>query len=379
LRIARRLEEIAGESVDEGLVAVRRGETGPPLQRATVVEADHPVPGEASLSAGEAALAIAGSLSAGDLALCCITGGSSALLSVPPAGVPFEAKRRLHELLLSSGASIHEVNTIRKHVSGVKGGRLAARMVASSIVNLTVSDVAGDALDFITGPTVADTTTVEEAVALLHRYRLWDRVDRSIRSHLGSAAATSPDLSAADIQSTLLVSGRSACAAMAAAAARFGYRCHVLSTTFSGEAVAAGRMIAEEARACLAGAGPVHPPCLLVGCGGESTVPVGWLPDVAGEGGPNQELVLAAASVLQPTDDVVILAMDTDGSDGGSNWAGGIADGETAGRAARSGAGVEEHLRSHRSGVLLGALGDALDTGPTGTNVNDLFVAVVGR
>jgi len=378
LRIAQRVEKICGAAVDEGIVVVRRGEGGP-LRTLALVEADHPLPTEASLFAGEAVLELAGTLGPDDLAICCVTGGSSALLSVPPSGVSFGAKRDLHDLLLRSGASIGEMNAVRKHVSQLKGGRLAARIAPAEIINLTVSDVIGGALDLITGPTVPDTTTAADAIGVLRGHDLWSRVAPSIRAHLESPEACSPDLSDVGLHTTILITGDAACAAMVETAAERGFGSHVLSTTFDTEATDTGRAVAAAARKCRAAGDPLDPPCVLVGCGGESTVALKSVGDVLGEGGPNQEAALVAALNLEPGDPIVVLAMDTDGSDGGTDHAGALIDGGTVLRAAEAGTDPQEHLLAHTSGRLLGKLGDLLVTGPTGTNVNDLFVVVVGR
>ena len=378
-RIATRIEEILGDRVDGGLVVVRRGEGGH-LNRIEVMEADHPVPSEASVAAGKAMLAFADELGADDLALCCVTGGSSALLSAPPGHVSLEGKQELHRLLLTSGAAIDEMNAVRKHVSDVKGGRLAARIAPAPIVNLTVSDVVGNVLDLITGPTVQDTTTPLDAASVLRRRGLWDRVAWTIRDHLTSPEAESPDLRGVGVDSFLILASSDGCEAMRRMATTLGYRSHILSSVCDAEAVEAGRRVATAALSCVTSHVPVRPPCVLIGCGGESTVTLdSWWSDGFGSSGPNQEVALAAAMALDGSDRVALLAMDTDGSDGGSLSAGGIADGYTMRRAREAGIDPGEHLRDHTAGEALGRLGDLLDTGPTGTNVNDLVVAVVGE
>jgi len=377
LRTAQAVERVLGEHLDDGLIVVRRGEGGT-LRRAEVVEADHPVPSEASRLAGERMLELAGGLEPNDLAVCCVTGGSSALLSMPPAGVPLAAKQHLHELLLESGISIFEINTVRKHVSAVKGGRLAERIGPAPILNLTVSDVAGDALDFITGPTVRDTTTPAEAVGVLQRAGLWDRVHPTVRDHLLGVSANSPFLIGADITTLVLLTGDTACRAMMSRAEDLGYRAEVLSTTLGGEAADTGRFLASVARECLFHKRPVPSPCVLVGCGGESTVSLTSWAEGVGAGGPNQEVVLGAATELRDGERVAIVSLDTDGSDGGTSGAGGIVDGETVRRTAALGRDIRSALHEHRATETLEALGDLVETGPTGTNVNDLFVAVVG-
>jgi glycerate 2-kinase len=376
-RLALGVEAVLGERLEGGIVVVRRGEGGP-LARVRVVEADHPVPSESSLAAGRLVLELAGALGPDDLAICCITGGSSALLSVPPDGVSYEAKRRLHQLLLSSGMSIFDMNAVRKHVSAIKGGRLAQRIAPARLLNLTVSDVAGDALDFVTGDTVADTTTPAEAIGVLRRHHLWDRVDPTVRHHLLSPAADSPSLDGLDSRSLVLLTGDDACRAMAAHAEGRGYHSLVLSTTLSGEAASVGSMIAGIARECARSGRPVSPPCVLVGCGGESTVSLPSWDGTAGRGGPNQEVVLGAAGAMDGDVPMALLSLDTDGTDGGTSHAGGLADAQTLRRALAMGQDIDAALAEHCSSKVLAGLGDLVKTGPTGTNVNDLFVAVVG-
>ena len=197
LRIAVALEAMLGDCIDAGLVVVPRGQGGR-LDRIEVIEADHPLPSPDSVSAARRLMALAGTARPGDLVICCFTGGSSALASLPPAGIDHQHKHTLHRLLLQSGASIAEVNCVRKHVSSFKGGRLAVAMGGATILNLTVSDVAGDPLDAITDPTVPDTTSVADAIAVLERHELWNAVPGPVRAHLSDAArAESPSLDTA--------------------------------------------------------------------------------------------------------------------------------------------------------------------------------------
>lgn len=376
-RVALGVEQALGDRLAGGTLVVRRGEDGV-LGKVGVMEADHPIPSRFSLEAGHRILQLAADLGPEDLALCCMTGGSSALLSVPPDGVDPEAKWHLHRLLLASGMSIFEMNTVRKHVSAIKGGRLAEAIHPAHVANLTVSDVAGDALDFVTGDTVRDTTTPAEAIGVLRRHGLWDMVAPSVRHHLLEPASDSPGLEGVDLSSLMLLTGDDACRAMVACAEESGYRSLVLSTTLSGEAGSVGRAIAGVARECARWGRPVPPPCVLVGCGGESTVSLPSWDGTAGRGGPNQEVVLGAAAEMDGEVPMALLSIDTDGSDGGTRYAGGLIDAQTLRRSRALGQDIDAALAGHRSSEVLGAMGDLVETGPTGTNVNDLFVAVVG-
>ena len=264
---------------------------------------------------------------------------------------------------------------MRKHVSAFKGGRLAQAALPAALINLTVSDVAGDHIDAITDPTVADTTRAADAIAVLHGYGLWERVPRSIRDHLHSAAAESPALDPDRIQTVLLVTGATACDAMAAESRRLGLTPAVVSTSLEGEARQVGKLLANMARHSAVEATPFAPGTALLGCGGESTVALA--PGAGfGDGGPNQEAAIAAALELEGAP-VAAVFLDTDGSDGGTEHAGAIADGSTVGRAAAAGLDLRAALLEHRSQAALRTLEDALVSGPTGTNVNDLFALVV--
>ena len=379
LAITAALEEILGERLDGGVVVVREGAHTLALARVDVLVADHPLPSERSAQAARTLTELAAGVNADDLIIAAFTGGSSALTSLPPAGVSIEDKRLLHERLLGSGAPIIEINSVRKHVSAVKGGRLAAMIAPARLVNLTVSDVAGDVLDAITDPTVQDTSTVDHALEVLHDRGLWEDLPESIREHLASEDAHSPFLEA-EPHSVILVNGAGACEAMVATARAAGVDAHVVSTQLEGEAVTVGRQLAELALGCLRDGRPAAPPCVLVGCGGESTVTLSsnGAGGSFGAGGPNQEAAVAAALALHEGAPVSGCFLDTDGSDGGTDAAGAIVDGHSHRRAREAGIDLHAAVGDHRSGEALAGLGDLIATGPTQTNVNDMFVLAVG-
>ncbi len=379
LAIAAALERLLGERIDGGAIVVRDGANAIPLERIDVLVADHPLPSQRSAAAARRIAELADRAGPDDLVLTSFTGGSSALTSLPPAGISMAEKRLLHEMLLGSGAPIVEINAVRKHVSAIKGGRLAARIAPARLVNLTVSDVAGDVLDAITDPTVQDTSTVPEAVAILRDRGLWDGLPAAIGDHLASDAAHSPRLPN-EPQTVLLVTGAGACEAMVAEARSSGLVAHVVSTELEGEAATLGRELAELALHCARDGFPVAPPCVLVGCGGEATVTLklNGLGGSFGAGGPNQEAAAAAAALLDGAP-VSACFLDTDGSDGGTRAAGAIVDGHSARRARESDIDLEAAVGEHRSGEALAELGDAIVTGPTQTNVNDMFVLAVGQ
>jgi glycerate 2-kinase len=245
-----------GPRLSGGVVVVPRS-AGVAARRVTLMEADHPIPGQASADAARALLKQGEDLGERDLAICVFTGGSSALASLPPPGVPLADKIRLHQLLLSSGMSIVEINTVRKHVSAIKGGRLARAIAPAQILNLTVSDVVGDPLDCITDPTVQDTSTVADALSALREWELLDRVPPAVRDYLaGCADAESPDLGDADIESVLAVRGEDGSDAVSRAAASRGLAVVRLGGSIEGEAATVGRLLATLAREARASGSP---------------------------------------------------------------------------------------------------------------------------
>lgn len=376
LPIAEALEDVFGDRIDAGAIILRRGEITTTLLHIDVIVADHPLPTRESVDGALELERLADQAGPDDLVLACFTGGSSALASLPPEGITFEDKRRLHEILLGSGMPIAEVNTVRKHVSAVKGGRLAERIAPARIINLNISDVAGDVLDVLTDPTVVDSSTVAGAISVLEDYGLWDRVPASIRSHLNSPKAESPGLENVEITTELLVTGIGVCKAMVQEARARGYRAVILTTTLEGEAREMGRFIADLSFSSSTSSYPFAPGTVLVGCGSENSVAIAGKGDF-GNGGPGQEAALSAAMEIDGAS-VVTLFMDTDGSDGGTDAAGAIVDGETVRRATEAGLDLRKALMNHSAKEPFERLGDLILTGDTGTNVNDLFVAVIG-
>lgn len=374
--LATAVEQLLGPRLDGGVVVVPRPAERPARSRLTVLPGEHPVPGPASVAGARALLEQAGRLGERDLAVCVFTGGSSALASLPPPGVTHADKARLHRLLLSSGMSVVEINTVRKHVSLIKGGRLARAIAPARILNLTVSDVVGDPLDCITDPTVRDTSTVADALSVLREWELLDRVPASVRDYLVTCAeATSPDLGDADIHSILLARGEDGTDAVLRAAEARGLAGVRLGGSLEGEAATAGRVLATLARESRATGSPWPRGAVVVACGGECTVSLGPDADtVFGQGGPSQEAAVGAALALDGVPGIVALFADTDGSDGGTAIAGGLVDSSTAGRAREQGLSLRKGLVDHATTALLEACGDAVLTGATQTNANDLII-----
>ena len=272
-------------------------------------------------------------------------------------------------------------NDVRKHLSQVKGGRLAQAVDSRAhLINLTVSDVTGDELDYITDPTVADTSYFEDARTTLTKYDLWDRVPSSVSEYLKTAELENEtpkpdDLAGHNLQSFILVKSASVCEAAAGRAKELGFKPMILSTVLEGESKELGQTFAAIAREILANQRPLKAPCAVIG-GGETTVKIDGM---AGEGGPNQEFSLAAVPGLDRIGNVVAVGLDSDGTDGPTDIAGGIVDNLTLARAKSLGLNLFNALREHDVTPALRKLGDEIETGATGTNVNDLkFMLISG-
>ncbi|HVQ86652.1 MAG TPA: DUF4147 domain-containing protein [Actinomycetes bacterium] len=367
--IAAALEAIFGRRIAGGVVAVRDPDLVA-LSHIEVIHADHPLPSERSIEAAKRILAMAQNAGSEDLVLACFTGGSSALASLPAEGVSATDKRTLHQLLLSSGLAIDEINAVRKSVSKVKGGRVALAAAPATVVNLTVSDVAGSQLDVVTDPTVQDSATSAKAKSVLSSSKLWDKIPSSVRAHLEADLPT-PTL-ANEPQTVMLADGASTVAAMADAAQSLGFRPVVVTEEVEGAADEVGPRLAHRLISKLT-EGHTQP-VMLLGCGGESVVTVDS-PEAFSQGGPNQHAALSAASALR-NHRAAALFLDTDGSDGGTELAGGLVDGSTMDLAEARGVDVLSGLAAQRSSAVCKALNAAVSTGHTGTNVNDLFVLV---
>jgi len=376
--IAKALEELLEDRITAGIVICKYGQQGE-LHRSRMVLASHPIPDEAGVEGARQTLTIARQTRPGDIVLCCYTGGSSALLPYPVEEVSLDEKKVLNQLLLSCGANIIEINAVRKHLSRIKGGRLAAAIHREAhLINLTVSDVIGDPLDYITDPTVADTSTLDDARATLSKYDLWSLVPASVARFLktagpGQETPKEKDLFHQTSLSVILVAGDAACVAAVEKARELGFDARILSTMLEGESRDAGITFAAIAREIVLNQRPLAPPCAIVG-GGETTVK---LSKGFGLGGPNQEFALAAASRIVGLDQVLIAGIDTDGTDGPTDFAGGLVDCTTLTRAQQAGVDVNNCLERHNVTQALQNLGDIVETGATGTNVNDLKILLV--
>ncbi|MGE0735234.1 MAG: glycerate kinase [Alphaproteobacteria bacterium] len=355
-----------------GLVVTRYG-YALPCRRIEIVEAAHPVPDAAGEAAARRMLALVQNLSADDLVVCLMSGGASALLSLPAAGLTLADKQAINRALLRSGATIHEMNCVRKHLSAIKGGRLAAAAWPARLVTLAISDVPGDDISVVgSGPTVADPTTAAQARAILERYRIAEphaAIAHIARGHDETPKPGDPRLSHASAR--LIAAPREMLEVAAAAARARGVHAIVLGDALQGEArelAAEHAVLADKIRRDRT----VAKPCVLLS-GGETTVTLRG----AGRGGRNSEYLLGLAVALAGAPDIYALACDTDGIDGSEDNAGAIVRPDTLARAAARGADAGAYLDNNDAYGFFAAIGDLVMTGPTRTNVNDFRAILI--
>lgn len=367
-----------------GLVVTRYHHTPPRpqglAQRIEVVEAAHPVPDAAGLAAAQRILALTQGLTENDLVLCLISGGGSALLTLPGDGLTLEDKQRINKALLESGAAIDEMNCVRKHLSRIKGGRLAAACAPARVVTLTISDVPGDDPSVIaSGPTVPDATTCTDALSILDRYRI--EVPTAVRSALEAGTLETPkpgDAVFAHHVVHLIATPQQSLEAAAEAARAAGVQAHILSDEIEGESREVGKVHAALARAVARHGQPFTRPCVILS-GGETTVTVRPQPPGTprGRGGRAGEFCLGLAQALQGQPGVWALAADTDGIDGVEDNAGARVAPDTLARAEAAGLRIAAHLDRNDAYGFFEPLGDLVVTGPTHTNVNDFRALLI--
>jgi len=375
--MAQAAERVLGRRIAAGLLNVKYGHTVK-LRRIELNECGHPVPDLNGVAGAERIAGIAAGAGKDDLVICLISGGASALLPAPAEGITLEEKQATTRLLLASGASIHEINSIRKHISRIKGGQLARLAAPARVESLMLSDVIGDNLDVIgSGPTAPDVSTFAGAVEILDRYGIRERVPASVRERIEQGARGAvPETPKPDdpvfarVRNTIVGSNRLALAAAAARARALGYRTLVLSSEIQGEAREIARMHAAIASEMARTGHPMKPPACLI-TGGETTVTIRG----DGLGGRAQEFALAAALDIAGLENVVVFCAGTDGTDGPTNAAGAVADGQTLARKpdARS------YLNRNDSYHYFEALNDLIITGPTNTNVMDVCIVLAGE
>ncbi|KAF0164143.1 MAG: hydroxypyruvate reductase [Rhodocyclaceae bacterium] len=356
-----------------GLVVTRYGH-GAPTRRIEVVEAAHPTPDVAGQLAAARILELVSGLTANDLVLVLLSGGGSALLAAPMAGITLEQKRAVTKALLASGASIGEINCVRKHLSAIKGGRLALAAAPARVVTLAISDVPGDDLSTIaSGPTVPDPTRCVDALEIVERYGI--ELPAVAREALLSGVAETPkvaDPGFSHCESHVIATAQSSLAAAAAAARALGIAPLVLGDAIEGEAREAARVLGGIALSCAAHGVPLAGPCVLLS-GGETTVTVRG----SGRGGRNAEFLLGLALTLGGHPRIHAIACDTDGIDGSEDNAGALLLPDTPLRAMQAGIDLRRRLAENDAYSVFAALGDLVVTGPTRTNVNDFRAILI--
>ena len=375
------VQGILRDRITEGYWNVLRGSV-PKTQtyhRIKLNETSHPLPDEAGVAGAQKMKELIRDAGESDLVLCLISGGGSALMPLPREGVSLDEKVRITKALLNAGATINELNSVRKHLSDIKGGWLAKAAGGAHVVTLIISDVVGDSLDVIaSGPTAPDSTTFNDAISVLRKYRLWEEASEGIRRILtnGNAGKISEtpkpsDAAFSKVTNHILFNGRQACEVAASSMKKHGITSSILSTTLEGEASQVGAVLGSIAEELVTWDRPISKPAGLV-AGGETTVSVRG----KGIGGRNQEVALGAALRLSMIDGVVVASIGTDGVDGPTDAAGAVADGRTIRRAEAEGMDAMKALADNDSYRFFSKLGDSVVTGPTGTNVNDIAVIV---
>ncbi len=375
------VEDILAEKLTGGLICVKTG-YGADLSIAGLVEAGHPVPDNLSLDGALRTLELMLPLRAEDLVICLLSGGASSVWCLPAEGIVLEDSVSTTTALLDSGADIHEINSIRKHISAIKGGLLARAAHPATMATLAVSDVIGNILSTIgSGPTVPDPTTFGEALAVVKKYGIVDTLPVSVITHLrdgqnGTIDETPRQGDPAFVNNIagIIASNEQALETAERTGRELGYETRIMTAELAGEARLAGRKLAGIALGLARTRPASSKPLMLLG-GGETTVTVTG----NGRGGRNQELALAAGIELDGTDGIVIASIGTDGTDGPTDAAGAFADGATVERARGTGRDPALFLENNDSYGFFEATGDLIRTGPTGTNVMDLQVIVIDR
>jgi len=383
--MAQGVEEVLGERITQGLVIVKRREPGDNLTRIELVTGGHPLPNQDGLAASRRLLEIAHRAATDDLFISVISGGSSALMNSPLPGISLEDERQVTEALLKSGARILEINAVRRHISATNGGRLAKAIEdqGAEMINLIISDSLGarptvepaQPVCHYGTPVAPDGTTVQDARNALEKYGLSGRVPPAVVNFLRAAgpADETPKGFGERIHHYVLERPANACEAASRAAAAMGLTSCVLTTVLEGESSAAGGFLACIAKEVGLNGRPAPAPCLLI-AGGETTTRI---EGPCGEGGPSQELALGFALEAAGRRGVCLCALDTDGSDGPTEFAGGLVDGTSVERARARGLDACQALSAHDSSTVLRAAGDAVLTGNTGTNVCDLNLVYI--
>jgi len=379
--MAEALEGILRERIEDGLIVVPKGTAGKyDVNRIGFHEASHPIPDESSVTGAMKILDRVGHAEDDDLVICLISGGGSSLMALPRNGISLSDKQKVTDMLLKSGATINEMNTVRKHISGFKGGQVARKAYPATVLSLLLSDVLGDPLDVIaSGPTVPDSTTFDDAISVLETYNLWKDTPESIRKTLLRGAKgliketpKKEDPAFQKVHNVIIGNNHLACTVAIDELRRLGLNAMLLTSFMEGEAREIGSMVGALAKEVTAFGNPLPPPVAIV-AGGETTVTVRG----KGIGGRNQEVALGAALKIASLERAVVASVSTDGIDGPTEAAGAIADGKTIARSQRLNLDAARFLKNNDSYSFFSKMGDLIRTGPTGTNVNDITLLIV--
>jgi len=377
--MAKAVEEILGDHLTSARIIVKYG-YGMPLDKTHIMEAGHPIPDDAGLEATESLLHTVGECGEEDLIICAFSGGGSALLPAPRPPLSLDEKQRTTRLLLESGATIDEINAIRKHLSRSKGGWLAKTAYPATLVSLLLSDVIGDRMDVIaSGPTVPDETTFGDCISIVEKYQLAEKLPKAVMAIFQQGTAGSipetpkkGDEVFSKVQNLIVGNNRNALLAAQEQAISLGYNTMILSSQIEGEAREVAQVFASIGKEISQSGLPIAPPaCVLAG--GEPTVTIRG----EGRGGRNQELALACAISIDGWDRIALLSAGTDGTDGPTDAAGAIVDGTTCRRALEADLDPNAFLMANDSYPLFESLGDLVMTGPTRTNVMDIICMLV--
>ena len=380
--MAEALENILGDRIEDGVIIILKGTAAKhKLKRIKLHESSHPIPDKSSITGAKKILKLAEKAGEDDLVICLISGGGSSLMALPREDVSLEDKQKVTNMLLKCGATINEINAVRKHISSFKGGHLARAVYPATLLGLLLSDVLGDPLDVIaSGPTVPDSSTFNDAVSVLKRYGLWNRTPTSVRKVLSeglkgriSETPKKDDPAFKKVKNIVIGNNRLACSAALKEIKRNGLNALFLTSLMEGEARHIGTFFGALGEELLAKdkLKPILPPAGIV-AGGETTVTVTG----SGVGGRNQEISLSAALKIAGAEGVAIASASTDGIDGPTDAAGAIVDGETALRSRKLNLDPVEYLENNDSYSFFSRLNDLIITGPTGTNVNDITILV---
>lgn len=375
-RQALAMDELLGDRITEGLVVLKYGQ-GSPLEHIQILESAHPVPDHHSFTASREIMRIAEKAGEKDLVICLMSGGVSSNCCCPVDEIAEEDKIEMNRLMVTSGAQVTEIMAVRGHLSKIKGGRLGLLIHPATCITLTVSDAIGDPLEWNASWTHPDSSSFQDAIDILHRYDIWDQIPERVRQYFSEFTPdkeTPKTLGDRNVQFCMTVKTEDIWKAAVEKSESLGFKTYVLTTEFKGESREVGRVISSLALEAQKSGMVFQPPCALI-ASGETGVRLNGEPK--GMGGANQELGCGACLDLNESDKIVVGAIDTDGTDGPTDYAGALTDGYSVSTAKSMNIDFHKELMDHNSTELLKRIGDIINTGHTGSNVNDLVVCLI--